>query len=346
MRTADFEFELPRELIAEHPADPRDSARLLVVDRKARTWRHRVFSDLPDLLNSGDVLVRNNTRVVPARLIGRRAATGGKWEGLFLKEEPGPRWRILATTRGRPRIGEEIVVGRGLRLILEARGDDGSWIVIPKPADGEPASTPDLLERHGQTPLPPYIRGGRGDDDDVLDYQTVYAQEPGSAAAPTAGLHFTEALFQRLASRGIAWVDLTLSIGVGTFRPIQADCVEDHVMHAEHVQLTPHAVHEIVAHKRRGGRVIALGTTSTRALETAAAGGALEPFTGETRLFIKPGHVFHAVDGLITNFHLPRSSLLVLVSAFAGSELIRSAYAEAVRERYRFYSYGDAMLIL
>ncbi len=346
MRTADFNFELPDELIARYPTNPRDSARLLVVDRMSQTWRHHAFSDLPDLLDPRDILVRNNTRVVPARLIGRRASTGGKWEGLFLHELPNGRWRILATTRGRPQIGETIVIGEGLHLILEARADDGSWVVSPQSASDEPWTTMALLERHGQTPLPPYIRGGHANAADLLDYQTIYAREPGSAAAPTAGLHFTEALFQKLATRGITWVDLTLSIGVGTFRPIQVDRIEDHVMHAEWTHVTASAVDQITTQRRLGGRVIAVGTTSTRALETAASTGTLQPFSGETSLFIRPGHVFHAVDGLITNFHLPHSSLLVLVSAFAGYELIKSAYTEAIRERYRFFSYGDAMLIL
>ncbi len=346
MRTAEFDFNLPDDLIARYPASPRDSARLLVVDRETGRLRHHVFSDLPELIDPRDVLVRNNTRVVPARLLGRRAATGGKWEGLFLKEEPDRRWRILATTRGRPQIGEEILVGDGLRLILEARGEGGSWIVAPRTDRDGPSSAMALLEHHGLTPLPPYIRGGRPEPADVVDYQTVYAQEPGSAAAPTAGLHFTEALFQRLSYRGITWADLTVSIGAGTFRPIQADDIDLHAMHAEWARITPEAVTQITARRQNGGRVIAVGTTSTRALESAATTGLLEPFAGETSLYIKPGHTFHAVDGLITNFHLPRSSLLVLVSAFAGYEVIKSAYQEAIRERYRFFSYGDSMLIL
>ena len=208
------------------------------------------------------------------------------------------------------------------------------------------ASTLTLLERHGQTPLPPYIRQGKETAGDRTRYQTVYAHHPGSVAAPTAGLHFSEDVFADLAARGIAWADLTLHVGIGTFRPIEAEALDDHVMHAEWADLSPHTAAALNARRALGGRIVAVGTTSARTLETAAASGRLEPFTGSTGLFIRPGHVFRGLDALITNFHLPRSSLLVLVSALAGVELIRAAYAEAIRRRYRFFSYGDAMLIL
>jgi S-adenosylmethionine:tRNA ribosyltransferase-isomerase len=351
---SDYDFDLPHELIAQHPVEPRDRSRLMVVDRRRGCWEHRVFAELPELLSPGDLLVRNDTRVVPARLVGRRAATGGRWEGLFLRERPGGTWEILAKTRGRPIPGEHVDVGQGLRLVLEARGESGCWIVRPQVdcrARAEPGAeattmTLALLERHGQTPLPPYIRRGQADPGDRLAYQTVYARRPGSAAAPTAGLHFTAAVLDRLAARGIACVDLTLHVGLGTFRPIETDRLEDHRMHAEWAELTPAAVAELEAHRRQEGRIVAVGTTSARTLETAAASGSLQPFAGETRLFIRPGHVFRGLDALVTNFHLPRSSLLVLVSAFAGIDLIRAAYAEATRCRYRFFSYGDAMLIL
>jgi S-adenosylmethionine:tRNA ribosyltransferase-isomerase len=345
---SEFDFDLPADLIAQHPAEPRDRSRLMVVDRRRGTWEHRVFADLPELLDPRDILVRNDTRVVPARLVGRRESTGGRWQGLFLRECPGGTWEILAKTRGRLTVGESVLVGQGLRLVLEARGEAGRWIVRPRdPDSSDPSATAlALLERHGETPLPPYIRHGREGPGDRLAYQTVYAREPGSAAAPTAGLHFTPELLDRLAGCGIACVDLTLHVGLGTFRPIEADRLEDHVMHAEWAELSPATVARLEERRRQGGRIVAVGTTSARTLETAAASGTLSPFVGETALFIRPGHVFHGVDALITNFHLPRSSLLVLISALAGIDLIRAAYADAVENRYRFFSYGDAMLIL
>ena len=345
MLTSAFDFELPDDLIAQHPIAPRDSSRLMVVDRRRGCWEHRTFAELPELLDPRDILVRNDTRVVPARLVGRRALTGGKWEGLFLRERPGGSWEVLATTRGRPAAGERVVVGQGLHLVLIARGERGSWIVQPQRDEELDEPTLALLNRHGHTPLPPYIRHGRETLGDRLAYQTVYARRPGSVAAPTAGLHFTVEVFARLAERGIAWADLTLHIGLGTFRPIEAGRLEDHVMHAEWAELSAQTVATLAARRGEGGRIVAVGTTSARALETAAAGGTLQPYSGETQCFIRPGHVFRGLDALITNFHLPRSSLLVLVSALAGVDFIRAAYAEAVRNRYRFFSYGDAMLI-
>ena len=346
MLASEFDFNLPNDLIAQYPIEPRDHARLMVIDRRKGCWEHRTFAELPELLHPPDVLARNNTRVVPARLLGYRTATGGKWEGLFLRERPGGTWEMLTKTRGWPALGEHVIVGQNLHLVLEARGEAGSWIVRPQRNSGDDESTVALLERHGQTPLPPYIRHGRGTPDDRLAYQTVYAQRSGSAAAPTAGLHFTDQTFTRLAERGITWVDLTLHVGVGTFRPIESERLDDHVMHAEWTELPLLAASALEARRREGGRIIAVGTTATRALETAAVGGSVQPFSGNTQLFIQPGHVFHGVDALITNFHLPCSSLLVLVSAFAGLDLTLAAYAEAIHRRYRFFSYGDAMLIL
>jgi S-adenosylmethionine:tRNA ribosyltransferase-isomerase len=346
-----FDFDLPDELIAQQPAEPRDQSRLMVVDRQNGRWEHRIFAELPDLLSPRDVLVRNDSRVLPARLVGHREATGGRWEGLFLHERPDGSWEILARTRGRPELGEHVVVGRGLRLLLEARGESGRWIVRPQPhaaaADGlqAPTSALFLLEQHGQTPLPPYIRRGHEASGDRLAYQTVYARRPGSVAAPTAGLHFTETVLARLTGRGIGCIDLTLHVGLGTFRPIESDRLEDHVMHAEWAELSLDSAIALQAHRRQGGRIVAVGTTTARTLETASAAGTLQPFSGETRLFIQPGHVFRGLDALLTNFHLPRSTLLVLVSALAGWDLIEAAYAEAIRCRYRFFSYGDAMLI-
>ena len=346
MLTSEFDFDLPTELIAQHPIEPRDSARLMVINRRRGSWEHRTFTELPELLDSRDVLVRNDTRVVPARLWGHRAVTGGKWEGLFLREQPGGTWEMLATTRGRPLPGEHVIVGDGLYLILEAQGEDGSWIVRPCLSVGDDDKTQSVLERFGHTPLPPYIRHGHELSFDRANYQTVYAQRPGSVAAPTAGLHFTDQLFVRLATRGISWVDLTLHVGVGTFRPIVTGQIEDHFMHAELAELSAQAITMLQSRQQQGGRIVAIGTTSARTLEAAAAGDRLRPFSGEIRLFIRPGHIFRGLDALITNFHLPRSSLLVLVSAFAGLDLTRAAYAEAIRCGYRFFSYGDAMLIL
>jgi S-adenosylmethionine:tRNA ribosyltransferase-isomerase len=344
LQTSAFDFALPEGLIAQHPVEPRDRSRLMVVRRREGRREHRTFAELPELLEPGDVLVRNNTRVVPARLIGRREATGGKWEGLFLRALPDGTWEVLATTRGKPRVGERVEVGRGMLLVLEARGGEGRWIVRPE-SDEPPAA---LLERHGAVPLPPYIRKGREGPGDRLRYQTLYAEVPGAVAAPTAGLHFTDDVFRRLDARGIGRVDVTLHVGLGTFRPIEAERIEDHVLHAEWGELSPAAADSLNACRRRGGRIVAVGTTSARVLETAAAGGAgtIAPFSCETALYLRPGHVFRGLDALLTNFHLPRSSLLVLVAALAGVEPIRAAYAEAIRERYRFYSYGDCMLII
>ena len=283
---------------------------------------------------------------MPARLVGRRVATGGRWEGLFLRELPGRTWEVLATTRGRPVTGENVIVGRGLCLVLESKNASGSWIVKPESLRDHDETTQALLEMHGHTPLPPYIRHGHESRGDQLSYQTVYAQHSGSVAAPTAGLHFTQELFERLAASNISWVDLALHVGQGTFRPIEAPTLEEHEMHAEWAELPAQAAATIELRRSEESRAVAIGTTSARVLETAAASGRLRAFSGETSLFIRPGHVFYGFDALITNFHQPRSSLLVLVSAFAGIELIRAAYEEAIRKRYRFYSYGDAMLIL
>ena len=345
MDTSAFDFELPPDLIAQEATEPRDASRLLVVRRESQTIEHRRFADLPDLLGAGDVLVRNNSRVVPARIVGVREATGGRWEGLYLRTLADGAWEILAKTRGRPEVGESVVVGHGLRLILEAALGAGRWAI--RPAEAETRGAVELLETHGSVPLPPYIRKGIEAGGDRARYQTVYAQIPGSVAAPTAGLHFTPAIFDRLDQRGIHRVDLTLHVGIGTFRPIEVDRIEDHTLHAEVAELSPVAAATLNQSRASGGKVVAVGTTSARVLEAAATpDGQFVPFAAETALYLRPGHEFRGVDALVTNFHLPRSSLLVLVSALAGVDLIRAAYAEAIRQRYRFYSYGDAMLIL
>lgn len=342
MQTDEFDFNLPDSLVAQHPVDPRDSSRLMVVRRSAGTWEHRIFHDLPDLLGAGDILVRNNTKVMPARLIGRRESSGGAWEGLFLRVLPDATWEILSKTRGRPSPGERVVVGQGLGIELVSKDEAGRWVV--RPESDEPAGR--LLDRHGVVPLPPYIRKGIEGAGDRARYQTVFAAIDGSAAAPTAGLHFTDEVFRRLAERGVGRVDVTLHVGLGTFRPIEAERIEDHALHAEWASLDPRTADRLTLARAYGGRIIAVGTTSARTLETAALRGPIGAFEGETALYIRPGHKFQAVDALVTNFHLPKSSLLVLISALAGVDLIRAAYAEAIREQYRFFSYGDAMLIL
>lgn len=345
-----YDYDLPEELIAQQALERRADARLLVLRRVDGAIAHRHVRDLPEILAPGDLVVVNDTRVVPARLVGRRAATGGKWEGLFLQEEPGGAgWRILAQTRGRPEIGERIVLidreGRESdSLALVGRGTGGTWIVRPETV----GSAERILERVGRVPLPGYIRGGEEGQGDLARYQTVFAREPGSAAAPTAGLHFTEELLAALAARGIGRGQVTLHVGIDTFRPISTDRLDDHPMHTEWCECPEATVAAIRETKARGGRVVAIGTTAVRTLETAASRsptGELAAWRGSTDLFIKPGYSFRVVDCMLTNFHMPRTTLMVLVSTFASRDLIRRAYEEAIRERYRFLSYGDAMLI-
>ena len=343
-----YDYELPPELIAQQALADRAAARLLVVHRATGTLEHRQIRDLPELLAPGDLVVVNDTRVVPARLIGRRAATGGAWEGLFLRvDETTGLWQILAHTRGRPAIGESVALvdrtgAEGVTLELVGRGLGGTWLVRPSVAG--PAE--EVLARVGRVPLPGYIRGGDEQHGDLERYQTVFARAAGSAAAPTAGLHFTPDLLAALAARGIGRADATLHVGIDTFRPITAERLDDHPMHTEWCACPEPTAAAIRATKARGGRVVAVGTTAMRTLETAARSGAVSAWSGPTDLFIRPGFSFYAVDCLLTNFHLPRTTLLVLVSTFASRKLIQAAYAEAIRERYRFLSYGDAMLIL
>jgi S-adenosylmethionine:tRNA ribosyltransferase-isomerase len=343
MRNDFLDYDLPASLIAQEPCPERDRSRLMVVRRAVGAIEHHVFADLPDLLAQGDLLVLNDTRVIPARLLGRRARTGGKWEGLFLRETPDGLWELMCQTRGRLVEGETVVVEPGgLQLTLVRQTPERRWLA--RPQETGPALA--LLRRHGQVPLPPYVRKGRAVQADVERYQTVYARQPGAVAAPTAGLHFTPRVFERLDERGIGRAFVTLHVGEGTFAPIKTDDIAAHQMHREWGELPDAAVGEIAVCRQRGGRVVAVGTTSVRVLETAAAAGPLRSWQGETDLFIYPPYQFRLVDALVTNFHLPRTSLLCLVSAFAGVELIRQAYRIAIAEGYRFYSYGDAMLIL
>jgi S-adenosylmethionine:tRNA ribosyltransferase-isomerase len=342
-----FDYDLPAELIAQEPAPQRDQARLLLVRRSDSSRAHHKIADLPELLVPGDLLVLNDTRVLPARLVGRRLRTGGKWEGLFLREQPGGLWELLCQTRGRLFEGETIQVEPGpLRLELVSQSG-GHWLARPK----EEGSVAHLLQLYGQVPLPPYIRQQRAEGfipsvDDRERYQTVYAQRPGAVAAPTAGLHFTAGLLQRLAQRGIGTAFVTLHVGLGTFQPIQVEDYAQHRMHSEWCELPAATVEAIAACRLRARRVVAVGTTAVRVLETVAASGPLRPWCGETDLYIYPPYPFKAVDALLTNFHLPRSTLLLLASAFAGVDLLRQTYMTAIEQKYRFFSYGDAMLIV
>jgi S-adenosylmethionine:tRNA ribosyltransferase-isomerase len=338
-----LEYELPSNLIAQEPCAERDRARLLTLHRRDATIAHHVFHELPELLLPGDLLVLNDTRVLPARLLGHRARTGGKWEGLFLRQHPGGLWELLSQTRGRLVPGEEIVVEPGtLRLHLVNKTEERSWLARPSESD----SPADLLRAFGKVPLPSYIRKGQAADFDRDRYQTVFARRAGAVAAPTAGLHFTPRLFDRLKQRGVGSTFVTLHVGLGTFQPIRAEDFTRHRMHREWGELSANAAEAIVSCRQRGGRVVAVGTTSVRVLETVAGSGPVRPWSGETDLYIHPPYEFRAVDALITNFHLPRTSLLLLVGAFAGADLIRQAYGTAIEQRYRFFSYGDAMLIV
>ncbi len=351
-RIDEFDYELPRHLVAQSPVAARADARLLVVDRRDNSLTHKHIRDLPEILQTDDCLVLNDTRVVPARLVGYRSLTGGHWEGLFIETDRDGFWRVMGKTRGKLDPGETITLVNAtghddIRLELAAKQPDGTWIARPRASDGTPAEeTFALLQRVGRVPLPPYIRKGEMVESDRAAYQTVYARVPGAVAAPTAGLHFTRHLLDLIEQQGVTFCRLTLHVGPGTFRPIGVESLADHEMHSEWGTIGQDSVERIAACRRRGGRAVAVGTTSVRLLETAAADGTLKPFSGHTDLFIRPPYEFHAVDALLTNFHLPRTTLLVLVHTFGGDALIRRAYEEAVREEYRFYSYGDAMLVL
>ncbi len=345
-RAEHYNFELPKELIAQSPLKNREDARLMAIDRGGDSVEHFHVRDLDSLLKPGDCLVVNDTKVVPAKLVGYRTSTGGRWQGLYLEEDENCNWRVLCKTRGRAMPGESITLQdrQGVdRMTLElvTRLDDGSWVVRPDTA--LPAE--EILATIGRVPLPNYIRGGNMVDADLNDYQTVFAKQAGAVAAPTAGLHLTESLLNRLIDRGVKIATVTLHVGIGTFRPVKADQLSDHEMHFEWGSISEKSVEQINNAKSNGGRVIAVGTTSVRVLETAAASGELVAWTGETNLFIRPPYQFKIVDALMTNFHLPRSTLLVLVRTFGGDQLMTRAYAEAVEEKYRFYSYGDTMLI-
>ncbi|PZO91133.1 MAG: tRNA preQ1(34) S-adenosylmethionine ribosyltransferase-isomerase QueA [Sphingomonas sanxanigenens] len=340
MRIDLFDFALPPESIALRPAAPRDSARLLLIDGDAR--QDRIVSDLPSLLRAGDCLVFNDTRVIPAQLEGRR---GDARIGATLHKREGPRdWRAFVRNARRVRDGDRIDFAAGVSAIAGARGEDGSLLLSFE--GDEPVEL--LLERAGTMPLPPYIAGKRATDArDAEDYQTMFAREAGAVAAPTAALHFTPALMEALAGAGVGRETLTLHVGAGTFLPVKVEDTDDHRMHSEWGRIDAAAADRLNAVRAAGGRLIAVGTTSLRLLESAAGeDGVIRPFEGDTDIFITPGYRFRAIDGLMTNFHLPRSTLFVLVSALMGRETMLDAYAHAIATGYRFYSYGDASLLL
>ena len=386
MKTSDFDYQLPEELIAQTPIEPRDASRLMVLDRARRTIEHRVFRDIVEYLRPGDVLVCNQSRVIPARLFGRKVPTGGKVELLLLTKRGNNTWEALVKPGRRVKVGTRIEIGA---KVYGIRGDSpipyplSSIPRSPSPVIGEvigrteaggrlirfsPPIEPFLSEL-GAVPLPPYIHEPLRDPE---RYQTVYARVEGSVAAPTAGLHFTPELMSKIEAKGARFAFVTLHVGLDTFRPVREENVEDHKMHREYCELSPEVARQLNRARAEGGRIIAVGTTSVRVLETAARAGKratgklgtgrlvdqepsqftnsqstnlLTPFSGWTDLFIYPGYQFRAVDALITNFHLPRSTLLMLVSAFAGRDFIMRAYQEAIRKGYRFYSFGDAMFI-
>jgi len=339
MLLSDFDYHLPEELIAQHPAAIRDQSRLLVLNRADGKVSHRHFYDLPTYLVPGDTLVFNDTRVIPARLVGTKTDTGGKVEVFLLNRLAEDRWETLVKPGRKLRPGTSVRFGDDLSGEILAVTDFGGR-VVRFVFNG---IFEEVLDRLGETPLPPYIREELRDKE---RYQTVYSRERGSAAAPTAGLHFTDKLLTSLSENSINLAFLTLHVGLGTFRPVSAEDIPSHKMHREYYSIPPAAADIVNRAKERGGRIIAVGTTAVRTLETAAVGGRIQAGSGWTDIFIYPGYRFKMVDALITNFHLPKSTLLMLISAFAGRESVLAAYREAVAERYRFFSFGDAMFII
>lgn len=339
MLLSDFDYFLPEELIAQHPCEPRDHSRLLVLNKQTGAISHQNFYDLPEYLRAGDTLVFNDTKVIPARLIGMKPETGGKIEVFLLNRKSGDEWEALVKPGKKARSGAMITFSDELSCEIGATTDFGGRIVrfIYNGVFEE------ILDKLGQTPLPPYIKEELADKD---RYQTVYARERGSAAAPTAGLHFTKDLMKKIEDKGINLAFVTLHVGLGTFRPVNTEVITDHVMHREYYSVSSETAQLINATKERGGRVIAIGTTAIRTLETAASHGELMAKSGWTEIFIYPGYNFKIIDAAVTNFHLPKSTLLMLISALAGQTNVLAAYQAAVAQQYRFFSFGDAMLII
>jgi len=340
MKTKDFYYELPEELIAQHPLKNREESRLLILDKETGEIEHRKFKDIIDYLYPGDCLVLNDTRVIPARLFGNRKGKEEKIEFLLLKNIEGSRWEVLVKPGKKVKPGVKVEFGNGLLESEVLSIEEGGTRIVEFKYEG---IFEEILDRLGEMPLPPYIKEKLEDKE---RYQTVYSKKKGSAAAPTAGLHFTKELLSDIEKKGVKLVFITLHVGLGTFRPVKVENIEEHNMHSEYYEVTEDAARTINNTRKNGGRVIAVGTTSTRTLETIAAeDGKVEAKKGWTDIFIYPGYRFKAIDGLITNFHLPESTLLMLVSAFAGKEKILNAYKIAVEKRYRFFSFGDAMFI-
>ena len=340
MKVSEFNYELPEELIAQIPIEKRDESRLMVLDRKKQTIEHRVFKDIIDYLEPGDCLVRNNTKVLPARLYGKKE-TGANVEFLLLNRIEGDIWESIVRPGNKLHIGTKVIFGDGL---LEAEILDIMPGGTRKVQFKYQGIFNEILDQIGLMPLPPYIHEELKEND---RYQTVYAKYEGSAAAPTAGLHFTDELLKKLEDKGVKIANVTLHVGIGTFRPVKVENIEEHNMHSEHFYIKQEDADKINETKKQGKKVIAVGTTSCRVLETIGSekNGLVEPTEGDTKIFIYPGYKFKCIDGLITNFHLPESTLLMLVSALAGKEYIMKAYNEAVKERYKFFSFGDAMFI-
>lgn len=340
MKTSDFKFDLPQELIAQDPLEDRTSSRLLTLDKENGNIEHHQFKEMINYLNPGDCLVLNNTKVIPARLIGRKVDTGATIELLLLKRKEGDIWETLVKPGKKARVGTSLIFGEDLLQgeIIEVLEDGNRFIRFTYEGIFE-----QVLEQLGEMPLPPYITHKLQDQ---KRYQTVYAKHDGSAAAPTAGLHFTEELLMQIKEKGIHLAYVTLHVGLGTFRPVKVDDVQSHKMHSEYYEITPETAEIINQTKQNGGKIICVGTTSCRTIESAATSlGVIQAGSGNTEIFIYPGYTFQILDGLITNFHLPESTLLMLVSALAGKESVMKAYDIAVKEKYRFFSFGDAMLI-
>ena len=338
MQLSEFDFPFDPTLIASEPVLPRDRARLLLINRSDGSLVHRTVADLPELLMPGDLLVVNDTKVRPARVAGKRRASGAEVELLFVKERSDGNWEVLV--KGKLKPGEVIEVGAADQVVVQSRQANATLVRIESCL-----SAGEFFARFGRMPLPPYIKRTPVEQDREW-YQTLFAREEGGIAAPTAGLHFTSDLLGRLNQRGVVFARVTLHVGTGTFKPVTVERIEDHRMDPEWADVGPEAVKAIEESRKCGRKVVAVGTTVVRALESASDQRELHPFNGETSLFVTPGYAFSATDGLVTNFHLPKTTLLMLVSAFAGTANLRRAYEEAVRERYRFYSYGDAMLII
>ena len=340
MKTKDFYFDLPEELIAQHPLKDRESSRMMILDKNTDEIGHKHFSDIVDYLEEGDCLVLNNTRVLPARIFGQRADTGGKIEFLLLKRIEGDKWETLVKPGKKAKIGSKIVFGDGMLLATVLDVIEGGARIVEFEYDG---IFEEILDKLGEMPLPPYIKEKLEDKE---RYQTVFSKHEGSAAAPTAGLHFTNELLDKIRDKGVEIVYITLHVGLGTFRPVKVDDISEHEMHSEYYEISEETAQKINLAKEKGGKVISVGTTSTRTLESVAdENGKICTKKGWTDIFIYPGYKFKIVDEIITNFHLPESTLIMLVSAFAGKEKVLKAYDKAVEERYRFFSFGDAMFI-